>query len=225
MGATPHRWAKAASPRSRSGCWPAVTSSWPAWSLPIASSLEEPGSGPTDEGGQPLVSQLELGLEQLNAVGDWLQRCLAGVGWVGQESLVGSEPGAGGDQHRHREVLERLADRGWCGNQERLELVNRRGPSFAGAPAGGAQHANRLDDPIASLGGRGRRSRQHGPGGRLGVDRVRLAMLPAGAPVGPVDLDHPHLLIKQVASQAGAVAAGALHADHTDVSVAAKPAQ
>ena len=79
--------------------------------------LQEPGSGPTDEGGQPLVSQGELGLEQLNAVGDCLQRCLAGVHWVGQESLVGSEPGAGGDQHRRGEVLERLADRGWCGNQ------------------------------------------------------------------------------------------------------------
>ena len=50
-------------------------------------------------------------------------------------------------------------------------------------------------------------------------------MLPAGPPVGPVDLDHPHLLVKQVASQAGAVAAGALHADHTDLAVAAKPAQ
>jgi hypothetical protein len=85
MGATPHRWAKAASPRSRSGV---------------------------------LVGQLELGLEQLNAVVDGLQRCLAGVHWVGQrERLVGSEPGAGGDQHRRGEVLERLADRGWCGNQ------------------------------------------------------------------------------------------------------------
>ena len=142
-------------------------------------------------------------------MGDCLQRRLGGVGWVGQESLVGSEPGAGGDQHRRRQVLERLADRGWCGNQSRLELVDRRGPSFAGAPTGGTQHANRLDDPIAPLGGRGRDPGKHGPGGRLGVDRVRLAMLPAGASVGPVDLDHPHLLIKQVASQAGAVAAGA----------------
>jgi predicted membrane-bound mannosyltransferase len=50
-------------------------------------------------------------------------------------------------------------------------------------------------------------------------------MLPAGATVGPVDLDHPHLLIKQVASQAGTVAAGTLHANHTDLAVAAKPAQ
>jgi hypothetical protein len=79
--------------------------------------LQQPGSGPTDQGGQPLVGQGELGLEQLDAAGDHSQRGLGGVGWVGQERLVGSEPGAGGDQHRHREVLERLADRGWCGNQ------------------------------------------------------------------------------------------------------------
>jgi hypothetical protein len=50
-------------------------------------------------------------------------------------------------------------------------------------------------------------------------------MLPADAAVGPVDLDHPHLLIKQVAGQAGAVAAGTLHANHIDLSVTAKPAQ
>jgi len=49
-------------------------------------------------------------------------------------------------------------------------------------------------------------------------------MLPAGASVGPVDLDHPHLLINQIAGQAGAVAAGALHADHTDLAVVAEPA-
>jgi hypothetical protein len=78
--------------------------------------------------------------------------------------------------------------------------------------------------PSRRLGPRSRPG-QRGPGGRLGVDRVRLAMLPAGSPVGPVGLDHPHLLIEQVASQAGAVAAGALHPDHTDLSVVAKPAQ
>jgi hypothetical protein len=78
---------------------------------------QQPGSGPTDEGGQPLVSQVELGFEQLNAVGDCLQRCLAGLQWVGQTSLVGSEPGAGGDQRRRGAVGERLADRGWGGDQ------------------------------------------------------------------------------------------------------------
>jgi hypothetical protein len=34
MGAVPHRWAKAASERNRWGLSPAVTSSWPAVSIP-----------------------------------------------------------------------------------------------------------------------------------------------------------------------------------------------
>jgi hypothetical protein len=49
--------------------------------------------------------------------------------------------------------------------------------------------------------------------------------LAAGASVGPVDLDHPDLLVKQVAGQAGAVAAGALRPDPTDLAVLAEPAQ
>jgi hypothetical protein len=158
--------------------------------------LQEPESGPTDQGGQPLVGQFELGLEQLDAAGDRLQRRLAGVGWVGQTSLVGSEPGAGGDRRRRGEVVERLADRGRRGDQQCLELVDGRGPGLAGALAGGAQHPDRLDDPVAPLGRRSRRASQHGPGGGLGVDRVRLAPLPAGPPVRPVNLDHPHLLVK-----------------------------
>jgi hypothetical protein len=69
---------------------------------PDRQQLQEPGRGPTDQCGQPLISQGDLGLEQLDAAGDCLPRRLAGLGWVGQESLVGSEPGAGGDQLRHR---------------------------------------------------------------------------------------------------------------------------
>src|SRR4029453_11675703 len=71
----------------------------------------------------------------------------------------------------------------------------------------------------------GCRARQHGAGGGLGVDRVRLATLAAGPTIRPVDLDHPHLLVPQVAGQAGAVAAGAFHADATDLPVLAEPAQ
>ena len=56
---------------------------------------QQPGSGPTDQGGQPPVGQGELGLELADALGDDLQRCLAGTQRVGQISLVGSEPGTG----------------------------------------------------------------------------------------------------------------------------------
>jgi hypothetical protein len=44
-----------------------------------------------------------------------------------------------------------------------------------------------LHDAVASLGRRGGRTGQHGPGGGLGVDRVGLAALAADAPVWPVD--------------------------------------
>jgi hypothetical protein len=52
---------------------------------------EEPGSGSTDQLGQPLVCQVELGLEQLDAAGDRLQRCLGGRQRVGQTSFLGSD--------------------------------------------------------------------------------------------------------------------------------------
>lgn len=40
---------------------------------------------------------------------------------------------------------------------------------------------------------------QGGPGGGLGVDRIGLALAPAGLPVGPVDLDHLEVGGPQVA--------------------------
>ena len=187
--------------------------------------MEEPGSGPTDEGGQPLVSQGELGLEQLDALGDHRQRSLGGMGWIGQGVLVRSEPATGSDQGRGGAAVQRLPQVGWGGDQQRLELVDGRGAGLDRAAAGGAQRPDRLHDPVAPLGGCGRRASQHGAGGRLGVDRVRPATLAADAPVRPVDLDHPHLLVKQVASQAGAIAASALHTDSTHLTVTAKPAQ
>jgi hypothetical protein len=55
--------------------------------------------------------------------------------------------------------------------------------------------------------------RQRGAGGGDRVDRIGLVLGPAGAPVGPVDLDQVDAFASQVAGQAGAVGAGALHPD------------
>ena len=49
-------------------------------------------------------------------------------------------------------------------------------------------------------------------GGRVGVDRVALAFGPAGLAVGPVHFHHHDALPPQVATQLGAVSAGAFHA-------------
>ena len=94
-----------------------------------------------------------------------------------------------------------------------------------GTRAGCTQRPNRLHDPIATLCRRGGRTGQHGTGGRLGLNRVGFAPLPTHAPVGPVDLDHDHLLVQQVAGQAGTVAAGALHPDRVEPSMPAQPAE
>src|SRR5512133_3223182 len=64
-----------------------------------------------------------------------------------------------------------------------------------------------------------------GAGGGLGVDRVGLAALAAGAPVWPVDLHRGEVLVQQVAGQASAVAARAFDPDGIQASVPAKPAQ
>jgi hypothetical protein len=97
------------------------------------------------------------------------------------------------------------------------------------ASGGTAPHrpkrADGLHDAVAALGRCGGRTGQHRAGGGLGVDRVGLAALAAGASVWPVDLHHGDMLVQQVAGQAGAVAAGAFDPDHVWVPVATQPAK
>jgi hypothetical protein len=182
--------------------------------------LQQPGSGPTDEDGQPLVGQGDLLVQQLDALGDHHQRGLGPLDWVGQRGLVRAQPGAGDDQRRGGAAVQRFSQAGRSGDQQRLELVDGRGAGLDRATAGGAQRPDRLHDPVASLGDRGRGPGQHGPGGRLGVDRVRLAPLAAGPTVGSVDLHHPHALVQEHLGQSGAVAAGAFHPDRTQLPMA-----
>jgi hypothetical protein len=87
------------------------------------------------------------------------------------------------------------------------------------------QRPDRLDDAVASLGRGGRGPGQHRAGGGLGVDRIRLATLPAGAPVRPVDLHDRNPTVQQQPGQAGAIAAGAFDPDRLQVPVATQPAK
>jgi hypothetical protein len=61
---------------------------------------------------------------------------------------------------------------------------------------------------VAGLGGGG----GHPDQGGLGVDRIGLALAPAGAAVGAVDLDHLEAVGAGEAGQAGPIGAGAFHA-------------
>jgi hypothetical protein len=94
-----------------------------------------------------------------------------------------------------------------------------------GTAARRPQRPDGLHDAVASLGRCGGHTGQDGAGGGLGVDRVGLAALAAGASVWPVDLHHGDVLVQQVAGQAGAVAAGAFDPDRLQLPVPAQPAQ
>jgi hypothetical protein len=156
---------------------------------------------------------------------DDAQRRLGGIDWIGQGGLLGAQPGAGGGQRRGGAALQRLPQRCRRGDQQAFELVDRCGSGLDGTIAGRPERPDRLEDAVASLGRGGGHPGQHGAGGGLGVDRIRLAALAAGAPVRPVDLHDDDVLVEQEPGQAGAVAASAFDPDHVQVPVATQPAK
>jgi hypothetical protein len=74
--------------------------------------------------------------------------------------------------------------------QHAVQLMGGRDPGFHGAAAGHPQHPDHLDLTLTGLGRGGGYPGQGRPGGGLGVDRIRLAMSPPQAAVGPIDLDY-----------------------------------
>ena len=99
------------------------------------------------------------------------------------------------------------------------------GAGLDGPAAGGAQHPDGLDGAGTSLGYGTGPSGQGSPGGSVGIQRVGLALSSASPPVRPVDLDQLDLFAGQVAGQARAVGAGALHPDLDHATEAAHPGQ
>jgi hypothetical protein len=90
-----------------------------------------------------------------------------------------------------------------------VELLGGGHSGFEGAAAGHPQDPDHLDLALAGL-GRGRsHPGQGGPGGGLSINRIRLAVSPAGAAVGPVDLDDLEAVGVGEAGQAGPIGAGA----------------
>jgi hypothetical protein len=79
--------------------------------------------------------------------------------------------------------------------------------------------------PSRPLGRPGSPAGLRGAGGADRVQRIGLAVPVPVLPTGPVDLHHPDPVLGEVPGQAGAVAAGALHADQGDVPELAEPSQ
>jgi hypothetical protein len=149
--------------------------------------LQQPGGGATDHGRQPLIGQADL-LALVDAAGDRPQRRLDALDRIGQAGIVRAEPGAGGHQHRSGAAVQLLPHRCRRGDQQPLSWLIAAVRASGGTAAGRPRCPDRLHDAVASLGRGGGRAGKDSPGGGFGVDRIRLAALAAGPPVGPVDL-------------------------------------
>ena len=121
------------------------------------------------------------------------------------------------------QVTQLLAQLGWAGDDQRLDLVGGLTTGFDRAGAGHAERPDRLDAAIPQLRHPRRRPRQDRFGGGVGVEGVGLAVRPAGLAVGAVDLHHGEPDRAQIAGQPGTVGAGALHADRLECAVLAEP--
>ena len=95
-GATPHRWANAASEVIRSGLSPALVRSWPATSGPTPGRESRSGATVADQLGDLVIGFGDLLAQLLVASGESTQGGLGGL--VGVAELVaGTQPGAAGD--------------------------------------------------------------------------------------------------------------------------------
>jgi hypothetical protein len=93
-------------------------------------------------------------------------------------------------QPPRRQLAELLAQLGRRSHQQGLDGVDGLGAGLDGGLAGGAQRPHHRHGAGAELGRCGGLAGLNRAGGGFGVDRVGLAVAPAGLPVGPVDLDH-----------------------------------
>jgi hypothetical protein len=106
-----------------------------------------------------------------------------------------------------------------------VQLVERGGAGLDRAAAGHAQRPDALHRAGAGLPCAARGAGQHRPGRGDRIDRIGLALSPPGLAVGPAGLDHGQALSGQVAGQAGAAGAGALHPDLDQPAEAGQPGQ
>src|SRR5690606_29543223 len=120
---------------------------------------------------------------------------------------------AGGDQVFDAEAAQSLTQVVGGGDDEGLDPALGVGALIDRAAAGDPQVPQRLDPSVTLFGDAGPLPGQRGPGGLDGVDRVGLALEPAGLAVGPVDLDHQDFLPVQQPGQPGAVGTGPLDTD------------
>ena len=137
----------------------------------------------------------------------------------------GAQAGAGVDERAGAQGPELGVERLGGGHDHVVDLVDRLSAGFERRAPGDAQHPDRLHQAVAGLGHSGGFAAERGPSRGFGVDGVGLAAAPSRLAVGAVHLHHADALAGEAARQAGAVAAGALHADAHQLAPGSQPGE
>jgi hypothetical protein len=127
-----------------------------------------------------------------------------GLDRVGEVGEVGAQPQAGVDELGGGQAAQLAAERFRCGHQQPDQGVRCSRLGFDGDVPGDSKHPDRLDRTGGQLGCAAGVAGQHRACGCFGVDWVALAALAQQPPVRAGDLEHLHLLLVEVAGQAGA---------------------
>jgi hypothetical protein len=174
----------------------------------------EAGGGLGDEGVEVGVKVGQFGIEVLPAAGDGPQRRGRGVGRVA--AVAGLELDAVLHQGAQFQGAEIVAQDLRGGRDQAVELEGGLRTGFERGPASDPQHSDRFDQPVAALGGAGRRAGLHRSGGRLGIERVGLPAPPSSCPIRSIDFDHPIPVTSQMVSDPGPPRPGAFDPDGAD---------
>ncbi len=118
-----------------------------------------------------------------------------------------------------------LAQLGGGGDHQSSGRVDGLGTGLHRRPPGDTQAADRLDEVVAGLRDGQSLFCLQGTCRRLGVDGVRLALVPASGAVGADDLDDALSFLAEEAGQAGSVGPGALDGPALDLAVALCPGE
>ena len=117
---------------------------------------------------------------------------------------------------RDGQVPQLFAQFLWGGGDQRVHLVGGLPLGDERGTARETQYADHLDVAVGRLRHDGGFAGQHLAGGRLGIDRVGLALVASQPSVGPFDLDHDDPAGGQPAAQPRPVAAGPFDSDLVD---------
>ena len=213
MGDAPHRAANDASVVSRAGLSPAAMSRIDATSAPMPLAARSAGLAVGEL--VEMAAQLgDVGVEGLVLAGQGAQSDLCRLGGLG--GVAGTEPSAPSHPLRSRERLQGAAQPVGSSDDEIADLIGDAGAMSTRRAQHDPDRPDRLHNPVAALGSRGRLAVERSAGRGLGVDGVGLAAAATHLTVRPAHLDHlDHLDTRadQVARQPRPIRAGALHAD------------